>query len=177
MKSETPVTSSETPKRWYQKRSVLIDIVVIIAVVALISIVWWVGHKPKPAPVSAVPQYSGQTLVDQVNKKYGLHDYVGAIHLIQGQKTSSDRATQLLLASAYANSGDNQKALDIYEQQDKKSALSESDAASAASVATSLKQYQKAIDLFQKAKQRANPAGTDQIAIYDYQIKELQKKL
>jgi tetratricopeptide (TPR) repeat protein len=177
MEKTTPVITSEDPKRWYQKRNVLIDIAVILAVFLIIGVIWWVGHRPKPAAVSNVPQYTGQTLVDQVNKKYGNHDYIGAIRLIEGQKTVNDTATRLLLAAAYANSGDNQKALQIYEKQDQKKPLSETDAATAASVAEGAKQYQKAINLYQEAKQRANQQNTDQLAVYDYKIGELQKKL
>ena len=177
MEKTTAVITSEDPKRWYKKKNVLIDVAVILAVFVIIGLIWWVGHRPKPAPVSSVTQYTGQALVDQVNTKYGQHDYIGAIHLIQGQKTINDTSTQLLLAAAYANSGDNQKALTIYENQEQKKPLSETDVATAASIAENLKQYSKAIDLYQKAKQRSDQRNVDQLAVYDYKIGELQKKL
>jgi tetratricopeptide (TPR) repeat protein len=177
MEKTTPVISGEDPKRWYQKKNVLIDATVIFAVLLIIGVVWWVGHRPKTEPAPSVPQYSGQSLVDAVNKKYGAHDYGGAIKLIQGQKTVNDRDTQLLLAGAYANSGDDTRSMAIYDAQEKKTALSETDTATAASIAARLKQYQKAIGLYEQAKQRANPKDTDQIAVYQYQIGELQKKL
>jgi len=176
-KTTTTVIQDERPQRWYRKRNVLIDATVIIAVVLIIAVIWWVGHRPKADTAAKVPQYSGQVLVEEVNKKYGNHDYLGAIHLIEGQKTISQTDTQLLLAGAYANAGNNQKALEIYEKQEAKKPLSESYAALAATAASQAKQYQKAIDFFQKAKQRAPQANTDQIAVYDYQIQELQKKL
>lgn len=176
MEKKTPVVSASDSKRWYQKKNVLIDVAVIIAVLIIIGIIWWVGHRPKAEPAPSVPQYTGQALVTEVNKKYGNHDYIGAIKLIQGQKTINDTSTQLLLAGAYANSGDNQKALEVYEKLEKQKPLSEVDAATAAHVASNAKQYQTAIDFFEKAKQRAenNP---DQLATYDYQIGELKKKL
>ncbi|SRR6266540_5746340 len=177
MEKTTQVIIDTPPKRWYQKRNVLIDVAVIAAVLLIIGIVWWVGHRPKSEPASKVPQYTGQTLVDEVNKKYGNHDYIGAIHLIEGQKTASERSSQLLLAGAYSNAGNNAKALEIYEKQEAQKPLSESYAALAAGAASQTKQYQKAIDFFQKAKQRAQSGNVDQIAIYDYQIQEQQKKL
>lgn len=178
MEKTTPVvTSDPDPKRWYQKRNVLIDVVVIAAVLIIIGVVWWVGHRPKAEPAPSVPQYSGQALVAEVNKKYGNHDYVGAIKLIKGQKSINELSTQMLLAAAYANKGDNQEAVSIYEWQEKQKPLSETHIATAAEIAARNKQYQKAIDFYEKAKQRANPAETDQIAVYDYQIAELRKKL
>ena len=176
MEKSTPVISGEVAsKRWYQRRNVLIDIAVIVAVLIIITVIWWIGHRPKPAEPSNVPQYTGQALVDEVNKKYGQHDFVGAIKLVQGQKTISETSTQLLLAAAYFNAGDNQKSLDVYEKLEKQKPLSENDCVNAANAATRLNQKQKAIAYFEKAKQRANPKDVDQLEVYDYQIKELQK--
>lgn len=175
MEKSTPVISDKTSKRWYQKRNVLIDIAVIVAVLIIISVIWWIGHRPQPAEPSKVPQYTGQALVSEVNKKYGQHDFIGAIKLIEGQKTIKETSTQLLLAAAYSNSGDNQKAFTVYEQLEKQKPLSENDCANAANAASQLKQKQKAIEYFEKAKQRANPKDVDQLEVYDYQIKELQK--
>lgn len=177
MEKTTPVTQTEAPKKWYKKRGVLIDIAVIIAVILIVGIIWWVGHRSKGDDQPKVPQYNASALVEEVNKKYGNHDFLGAINLIKGQKTINQTDTQLLLAGAYSNAGSNQKALDIYEKQETVKSLSENYAALAADCASRVKQYQKAIDFFQKAKERTPAENTDQKAVYDYQIQELQKKL
>jgi pentatricopeptide repeat protein len=180
MEKATLVTTGEDPKRWYQKRNVLIDAAVIFVVLLIIGVVWWVGHRPKPEPATTVPQYSGLSLVNEVNKKYGANDYLGAVKLIEGQKNVKDTSVQSMLASAYSNAGNYAKALEVYDALDKKGQLSENDAASAANAATRAKQYQKAIDLYKKAKEllgKSSESNVDQAAVYDYQIAELEKKL
>src|SRR5687768_14275754 len=74
-----------------------------------------VSKETKP-----VAQYENrQQLVDDVNQKYGKGDYQGAIKEIEGQKSAGeDVGLQLLLAGAYANSGDFKKAIEIYKKLD-----------------------------------------------------------
>lgn len=179
MEKSTPVSPppSEPPKHWYKKRNVLIDIAVIVAVIVIVGVVWFVGRNSKSEPEYKVPQYSGQALVDEVNKKYGAHDYAGAINLLKGQKTINETSTQLLLAAAYANKGDFAQSLAIYDAEEAKGDLPEVYAAAAADVAERAQKHQKAIDFYQIAKQRADKNAVDQIAVYDYKIGELQKKL
>ena len=97
--------------------------------------------------------------------------------LIRGQKTINERKTQLVLAVAYSNSNQHAKAVEIFDQLEKAKPLSEGDAALAAEVAERDKQYRKAVDYFKKAKERADTEAVDQIALYDYKIAELEKKL
>jgi tetratricopeptide (TPR) repeat protein len=180
MKKTTLDSPAVQPRHWNTKRNLLIDAAVIILVALIIGAVWWAGHRPKPEPVSAFPQYSQADLVKEVNKKYGAHDYIGAINLINGQKIVNETSTQLLLAGAYANAGDNKRALAIYEQLDKSTKLNDIDTATAAAIAERDKQYQKAIDFYKKAKERLKGSANDsvdQAAIYDYQISALEKKL
>lgn len=178
MEKPAPVVSDSQTPPWYKKRNVIIDAAVIVAVLLIIAIVWWVGHRPKPVTTTTdVPQYTDQQLITEVNKKYGLNDYLGAVKLIKGQKRVNEPANQSLLAAAYANAGDNARALEVYRQLDRQNKLSEVDTSSAAEIANRAKDYRQAIDWYEKAKQRANPQDTDQIAVYQYQIEELQKKL
>ncbi len=179
MKKSKAVISPEAPAHLHPKRNVLIDAIVIFLVLALIGFFWWWGNRPKPEPVADVPQYSGQALLDAINKKYGQSDYLGAIKLLKGQKTINETGTQLLLAAAYINAGQSDKALPIYDKLDQAGKLNELDMAAAAEAADRAKQYQKAIDWYKKAKASANKQTTslDQAAVYDYKITELQKKL
>lgn len=177
MKKPTPITSSTVTAHWSKKRNVLIDAAVILLVAAIIGVVWWIGHRPDPEPTPVVAQYSGQALVDEVQKRYALNDYLGAINLIKGQKTINERDTQLVLAVAYSNSNQHAKAVAIFDNLEKSKPLPEGDAALAAEVAERDKQYQKAVDYFKKAKDRADAEAVDQIALYDYKIAELEKKL
>jgi pentatricopeptide repeat protein len=83
----------------------------------------------------------------------------------------------LLLAGAYANAGNPKKALEVYEQLDSQNKLNEVYTATAAGVAEQAKDYAKAIELYKKAKAKADPATTDQIQTYNIMISELEKKL
>ncbi|HSX07996.1 MAG TPA: hypothetical protein VLG11_03835 [Candidatus Saccharimonadales bacterium] len=161
------------------KHKALIVAGIVLVVVAVAAGGWWLATHRKVAPSSYGPQYTGQALVNAVNKKYGTHDYTGAITLLKGQKTINTEATQLLLAAAYANAHDFKTSLTTYQQIDKKFKLNSDQAATAASIAAQAKDYKTAIALFQEAKQRldASTNSQDQSAVYDYQISELQKKL
>lgn len=165
-------------------------IVSIITVALLVSggaLLWAVWQStPKSNDVgqnsnSSVRQYSDrQQLIDDVNKKYGAGDYQGAIKLIESQNNSSDGEVQLLLAGAYANSGDYNKALEIYKKLDQTDKLPDTSLENMASIAESAKDYRLAIDLYKRAKTyelSLNTGNTDQIAVYDYKIADLEKKL
>ncbi len=178
MKKTTAVMSGEHLEPSHKKRKVIIDVAVIAVVVLVIGVVWWIGHRPKPEPTPTVPQYSHQDLVKEVTKKYGINDYLGAIRLIQGQKTINETETQVLLASAYSTAGDHKKGLEVYRKLDREGKLAKTQLANVAAVADQAKDYAAAIDYYKRAKEalRGSDANTDQAAVYDYQIAELEKK-
>ena len=137
-------------------------------------------EKTTKKPVTQYKSDQQQKLVEDVNKKYGTGDYKGAIALIEGQQNTEDVNTQLLLAGAYANSRDFNKALEIYKKIDSTGKLPGPSIQNMASIATEAKDYKLAIDLYKRAKTymlSSNERNNDQIAFYDYQIAELGKKL
>lgn len=158
----------------------LIDVAVILLVIIIIAVIWWVGHRPKPEPAPSVPQYSGQELVDQVNIKTSNNDYVGAIRLLEGQKSVNEPGTQALLAGAYANKGDDKKALEIYKKLSQQDKLDANETATAANIAARSGDKQLAIELYQKAIERTksgnSPTGEDMIAVYEAQISSLEQQ-
>lgn len=170
-----PDASLHKPHTRWDKRNALVGLVVLVVFLGA-GLMWYMATHKRATPQSKVPQYSGQQLVDEVNLRYGRHDYVGAIELIKGQQTINSTETQLLLAGAYANSGDNTRALEIYDRLDSENKLQESETAVAGEVAERTHDYQKAIAYYKKAKQRADPNFTDQLAVYDYKVTELEKK-
>lgn len=128
-----------------------------------------------------VVQYDNhQQLVDDVSQKYGKGDYQAAIKQIEGQKSSSeDVGLQLLLAGAYANSGDFKKAIEIYKKLDSAGKLPGTEYANVAGTAERAGDVAMAIDMYKKAKEYAissKSESNDQIAVYDYKIAELEKK-
>lgn len=128
-----------------------------------------------------VTQYDNrQQLVEDVNKKYGSRDYAGAIKEIEGQKSAGeDVGLQLLLAGAYANSGDFKKAFEIYKRLDSAGKLPGQEHVNMAGMAERAGDVPAAIDAYKKAKEYAISSKTesqDQIAVYDYKIAELEKK-
>lgn len=128
-----------------------------------------------------VVQYEDrQKLVDDVNQKYGKGDFEGAIREIEGQKSASeDVGLQLLLAGAYANSGDFKKAVEIYKKLESAGKLPAQEYVNVAGTAERAGEIALAIDMYKKAKEHAissKTEGSDQIAVYDYKIAELEKK-
>lgn len=128
-----------------------------------------------------VVQYENrQQLVDDVNQKYGKGDYQAAIKEIEGQKSANeDVGLQLLLAGAYANSGDFKKAIEIYKKLNGAGKLPATEYANVAGTAERAGDVAMAIDMYKKAKEHAvssKSESNDQIAIYDYKIAELEKK-
>lgn len=180
MEKAKPVLSDVEPK-WYQKKHVLIDLAVIVIVLLIIAFIWWIGHRPKPEPASKVPQYSGQALVDEVNKKYGLNDYAGAINLIKGQKSINEIETQLLLANAYSNQGNQASALEIYDKLHKDNKLTASSLAAAATLAEQKGDNAKALDYYKAAVARVqddtNRENEDLLPMYQAKVDELTKKV
>lgn len=135
-----------------------------------------ISKQPKP-----VVQYENrQQLVDDVNQKYGKGDYQGAIKEIEGQKSASeDVSLQLLLAGAYANSGDFKKAIEVYKKLDSAGKLPPAEYVNMAGTAERANDVAMAIDMYKKAKEYAvssKSESNDQIAVYDYKIAELEKK-
>ncbi|HEX8762626.1 MAG TPA: hypothetical protein VF733_02590 [Candidatus Saccharimonadales bacterium] len=178
MKKTAVIASDDPVLPSHKKRKVIIDGAVILGVVVIIGGVWWFGNRPKPEPAPTVPQYSHQDLVKEVNKKYGVSDYLGAIRLIQGQKTINETQTQVLLAGAYATSGDAKKSLEVYRKLDRAGKLEKTHLANVAAVAEQAKDYTTAVDYYKRAKDALKETGanSDQAAVYDYQIAELEKK-
>ena len=159
--------------------------IIILGGAVLTFMVWRSAQevaKTEQASKSSKPvkQYDDtQQVVDQVNQKYGEKDYDGAIQLIEGQKNSGDPTMQLLLAGAYANSGNIAKALEIYKQLDADGKLPQSELANLADMAERAGDKQAAIAAYKKAKDYAISSKTetqDQIAVYDYKIAQLEKK-
>lgn len=135
-----------------------------------------ISKQPKP-----VVQYDNrQQLIDDVNQKYGKGDYQGAIKEIEGQKSAGeDVGLQLLLAGAYANSGDFKKAIEIYKKLDNAGKLPAGEYVNVAGTAERAGDIVLAIDMYKKAKEYAISSKTesaDQIAVYDYKIAELEKR-
>jgi tetratricopeptide (TPR) repeat protein len=181
MKDSASVIASETPRPWYKRKHVLIDLAIILVVAAIIAVIWWVGHRPKPEPAPSVPQFSGQALVDEVNKKYSSNDYGGAVKLLKGQKSINETGTQLLLANAYANQGDKAAALKVYDKlQDENKLVAES-AAAAALLAEQLNDNAKALAYYkiavEKLKTDNNQAISDHLPMYEAKVDELTKKV
>jgi pentatricopeptide repeat protein len=172
-----------------KKRLVIILTVVIVLVGgAIIYGVWQIQESYRAVeesskkPKKDIPQYQSdqkQELVDEINQKYGKGDYQGAIQLIEGQQNVGDVNTQLLLANAYANSGDLKKALEIYKKLDAAGTLPKVAYENMAAIADRAGDYRAAIDAYKRAKEYAasTQQNEDQIAIYDYKIAELEKKL
>lgn len=186
MKKSTSVISSESgeaPRQWYRKRNVLIDIAVILAVAVIIAVIWWVGHRPKPAnTTSNVPQYSStEQLTEEVHKKYGQNDYAGAINLIKGQKTIDKTETQLLLANAYANQGNQANALAVYDRLYRADKLNASSLAAAGAFAEQANDNTKALEYYkaaaEKLKAQESVANSDQLPAYEAKVDELSKKV
>lgn len=153
------------------------------------GILLWMVWRSTPSDISsekngakgATPQYTQQQdLVNDVNKKYGSGDYKGAIALIEAQKDSGkDVSLQLLLAGAYANSGDLKKAFEIYKKVNDEGKLPDTELANYADMAERAGDTQAAITAYKKAKEYAvssKKIGPDEIATYDYKISQLEKK-
>lgn len=160
---------------------IVIALGIVVVGAGLTATLWWLNQAAEQqAIIKKTPQYTAkQQLVDEVNKKYGTKDFAGAIRLIEGQKTVDDVEIQLLLAGAYANSGNTKKALEIYKQIDAAGKLPAAETANFATMAEQAGEYQIAIDAYKKAKAYAASSDTetdDQIAVYEYKISQLEKK-
>lgn len=174
-----------TKKRLIIIASCVATVVVIVGVV-LGFLVWQSAQKvAEQEKISKegkpVVQYDNrQQLVDDVNQKYGKGDYQAAIKQIEGQKSASeDVGLQLLLAGAYANSGDFKKAVEIYKKLDSSGKLPATEYVNVAGTAERAGDIAMAIDMYKKAKENAvnsKSENSDQIAVYDYKIAELEKK-
>lgn len=172
------------------KKKIFIIIGSVVAVLLVIGgILLWMVWQSTPSDTpsgkndtkGATPQYTQpQDLVNDVNKKYGSGDYKGAIALIEAQKDSgTDVNLQLLLAGAYANSGDLKKAFEIYKKLSDEGKLPDTELANYADMAERAGDVQAAIAAYKKAKEYAvssKKIGPDEIAVYDYKISQLEKK-
>ncbi len=168
-----------------KKRLLVIAAIVLVIMGSAVAFGMWrlssSDSQTAESPESGdnTPQSADSELVGEVNKKYGSGDYSGAIQLIEGQKNVKDVGTQLLLAGAYANSGDVRKALDMYKKLDAAGQLPKTSIGNMAEMAERAGEYQVAIDAYKRAKQDAISSKTesqDQIAVYDYKIAELERK-
>lgn len=159
------------------KRWVVAGVIVVIVVAGG---GWLLMHRHKAAPVSNVPQLSGDALSNAVNKKLGAYNYIGAVQLLKGQKSFNEAATQLLLANVYASQKDYSKALAIYASLDKAGKLSSSSAAAGGAIAeqagdkkTALHYYQQAV---QKARSDKQLSNDDLVQMYQAKVDELGQK-
>lgn len=170
-----------------QRRLLVFGIIAVVALAVIgVGVVWIVTLMNQTATQSPqtnkqTPQYaSKQQLTDEVNKKYGNNDYSGAIALIERQQSIDDPATQLLLAGAYANSGNLTKALEIYKKLDAAGKLPKVEFSNVAQTAERANDYKTAVAYYKKAKEYAVSSKSetaDQLAMYDAKITELEKKL
>ncbi len=138
------------------------------------------GPTETKKEVKQYPQDKEQDLVAEVNKKTGTGDYNGAVQLIQGQQNVNDPKMQLLLAGAYANAGKLKEAVEVYKRLDNEGKLPDPELENMAATAERAGEYQLAIDTYKRAKEFAASSKDytqDQIAVYDYLIAELEKKL
>jgi pentatricopeptide repeat protein len=135
-----------------------------------------VSKQPKPA----VQYDNRQELINDVNQKYGTKDFEGAIRVIEAQRSlGEDPALQLLLAGAYANSGDVKKALEIYKKLDSAGTLPQTEWGNMAEMAERAGEDSVALTAYKRAKEYAvssKSESSDQIAVYEYKIAELEKK-
>lgn len=173
-----------------KKRLIIIIIIALVLLVGAAAFAVWQAQGgrfivPDSSSKQAkkVPQYTKdkrQDLINEVNEKYGSGDFSGAIQLIEGQQNAGDVETQVLLASAYATSGDYKKALDTYKKLYDAGKLPEIEFDNMAVTADQAGEYQTAIDVYRRAKEYAVSSGSkndDEIATYDYLISELEKKV
>lgn len=171
------------------KKQKIIIVAVAVALLGLVGYtIWAIQNSYRQVEESAkagkkVQQFKKdqkQSLIDEVNKRYAAKDYKGAIELIEGQQNANDVEMQLLLASAYFNSSDFKKALDVYKRLDSRGKLPDTSLENMAKTAERANEYRLAIDMYKRAKEYGTSSGdvnTDQLATYDYKIAELEKKL
>lgn len=167
------------------KKHLIIAILVAIVIAGvIIAFAMWVQmnsvSQQSLQPGKKVPQYAtnDQKLVDALNQKYGQGDYKGAIKLIEGQQAVQDVGMQLLLAGAYANSGDYKKAFEIYQTLDKAGKLPNDSLGNLGDMAEKAGDKQAAIDAYKRAKEyfKSSSEIDDQAAIYDYKISQLESR-
>lgn len=169
------------------KKRLIISSVIILVVVGggIAAFVWWVQFNSGASLTTSgsskkVTQYApnDQKLVDDLNQKYGMGDYQGAIKLLEGQQSIQDTNTQLLLAGAYANAGDYKKALQIYQTLDKAGKLPQESLGNMGDMAEKAGDTAAAIAAYKRAKSFAASSNEvdDQGAVYDYKIAQLEKK-
>jgi tetratricopeptide (TPR) repeat protein len=176
---KTPDASLHTPHLRWDKKNALVGLVVLVLLVAG-GLVWYFAFRKDASPASTVPQYSGQKLVDELNKHYGANDFVGAIGLLKGQKTINTPEVQLLLASAYSNKGDYKESLNIYNGLDRGGNLSAENTASAAEVAEKAKEYGQAATYYDKAANRMEKESNfvqDLPLLYRQKAEEMRSKV
>jgi tetratricopeptide (TPR) repeat protein len=179
-----------TAMKMNKKRLIIILAIVLVLVGGGVAYGIWriqesyrAVEESSKKPKKEIPQYKTdqkQALIDEVNQKYGKGDYKGAIQLIEGQQNVGDVNIQLLLAGAYANSGDLKKALEIYKKLDDADRLPDTSVENVAATAERAGDYRLAIDMYKRAKEFAASStdqNSDQTAVYDYKIAELEKKL
>jgi tetratricopeptide (TPR) repeat protein len=162
-------------------------VIIIVLLVGGLGLLWAVWRST-PEEITTKNRGSGvtqqfsnkQELAAEVNKKYGENDFKGAITLIEGQKDADENTDlQLLLAGAYANSGDVKKALEIYKKIDNAGKLPKNELANMAEMAERAGDNKAALALYKRAKAYAESSSTisqDEIAVYNYKIAELEKK-
>lgn len=175
-------------RNWMTKKKILLIAGSIITVLLIGGgLLLWVVWRSTPEDPSVVQkraqgstQYENrQELVNEVNKKYGSNDYKGAISLIEGQQNADDVNLQLLLAGAYANSGDVKKAFEIYKTIDSAGKLPDIELVNLANMAERAGDKSAAITAYKRAKSYAvssKAISQDEIATYDFKINELEKK-
>ena len=163
-----PVSPSGRYGRWLLWAGIGLTV---LAVVAGGYLLW--QHVRHQGP----PQYQGQALYDAVDKANASGDYRRTVTLLEGQK-SQDYQTQKLLAIAYVNAKEYDRALALLAQMDQAKKLNGYDTKMAARVAEEAGKKQLAISYYQSAKDRFQASNVRdlkrQIRECDQKITELQ---
>jgi pentatricopeptide repeat protein len=118
-----------------------------------------------------------EQLVEEVNQRYGEGNFTEAIRLIEGQKNADDPEVQILLAGAYANSGEVQKAFNVYKKLQEAGELPDVQWVNYAEMAERSGDKKAALEGYRKARDYAassNAESPDQVAVYEYKIAELE---
>jgi len=142
---------------------------------------WWNGRSSDDTADKAPKELSTKQVNDVTNKAIASGKYDDAVKQLKEQPESLN--TQLSLAVIYMNKKDYKSAFAIYDELDRKGALTIGYISGVASFAELAKDYQKALYYYKKAKQLTEqqkntiPTWQDDLTTYNAAIKRLQQKL
>jgi|GEM_PF-3451867 len=145
------VKSKDLPagKPKVSRRLIIVAAVVILLVALAAS--WYLWMRPEKNTETPSKESKRTSLEGTVNKRYALNDYEGAVKAAEAQK-GTDPESQLILASAYTNNKQYDKAFAIYDQLIKDNKLSGGDAMTAGETAAYVGNKEKAISYYETAQ-------------------------